>query len=169
VAKDLKSNVVAIPTKLASEEAATGAAPKTRNADAKWGREVMERGFVTVPAILIRGQRRLGLSSTQLVILLQLMDWWTDPERQPWSSKETLSQRMKISERQLQRQIAELEKAGFVKREEKITNRGKRPNTYNLSGLVHKLKELAPDFKLAKASLKQVEKPGGLKVKNKSK
>jgi predicted transcriptional regulator len=165
--KGPKSNVIAISKKLAAETAQP-VAPKRRNAEAKWGREVMERGFVTVPAILLRGQRRLGLSTTQLVILLQLIDWWTDADRQPWSSKETLAQRIGMSERQLQRQIAELEKGGLVQREEKITNRGKRPNTYNLTGLVQKLQELAPEFKEAKTYLKKVEQQGGLKATTKS-
>lgn len=157
--EEIKSNVVQLAPKAAEQSA-----PKRRSAEAKWGRSVMDRGFVTVPAILLRGQRRLGLTGTQLAILLQLIDWWTDADRQPWSSKETLAQRIGISERQLQRQIAQLEKAGLVKREEKITNRGKRPNTYNLSGLVERLQQLAPEFKQAKAALKQVEHPGGLKI-----
>lgn len=139
-------------------------AHKRRSAEAKWGRAVMDRGFVTIPAILLRGQRRLGLSSTQLVVLLQLIDWWNDADKQPWSAKSTLAQRIGLSERQLQRQVATLEQAGLVQRIEKVTNRGKQPNTYDLSGLVEKLKELAPQFRQAKAAMKQVEKPGGLKA-----
>lgn len=43
-----------------------------------------------------------------------------------------------------------------------VTSRGKRPNTYDLSGLVKKLKELAPQFKKVAEAQKAVEKPGGL-------
>ena len=134
-----------------------------RRADAKWGKNVMSRGFVIIPAILLRAQRRLGLSGTQLAILLQLIDWWWDAGKHPWTSKETLSQRVGLSERQLQRQIAAMEKAGLVQRIYKTTNRGKRPNSYDLSGLVKRLKELAPEFKVAASAIKEVEKPGGLK------
>lgn len=163
---DSKPKVVPIGTKLAAEGlgAEAAAPPKRRSAEAKWGRSVMERGFVMVPAILLRGQRRLGLTPTQLAVLLQLIGWWTDADTQPWSAKSTLAQRIGISERQLQRQVAQLEKHGLVQRVEKVTHRGKRPNTYDLSGLVKRLQELAPEFRQAKAALKQVEKPGGLKV-----
>ena len=122
----------------------------------------MDCGYVIVPAILLRGQRRLGLSGTQLTILLHLIDWWNHPDVQPWSSKRLLSQRIGIGERQLQRQIAVLEKSGFVKRIERITGRGKRPNTYDVSGLVEKLKRLAPDFAAVAKAREVVEQPGGL-------
>lgn len=138
-------------------------ASSRRKADAKWGNSVMSRGFVIIPAMLLRAQRRLGLTGTQLAILLQLIDWWMDADKHPWASKETLSQRMGLSERQLQRQIAALEKAGLVQRVEKITNRGKQPNSYDLSGLVARLKALAPEFKEAAQATKKVERPGGLR------
>jgi DNA-binding HxlR family transcriptional regulator len=139
-------------------------ASKTRrSAAAKWGTEVMRGGFVTIPSILLRAQRRLGLSGTQLTIILHLADWWLDADRAPWSSKARLSQRIGISERQLQRQIAELETRGYVKRVERVSNRGKIPNGYDLSGLVAKLNQLAPEFQRASKARQDVEKPGGLK------
>ena len=163
---DPTSNVVPIGSKLADGSVgAVEAPPKKRSADAKWGRAVMERGYVTIPAMLLRGQRRLGLTPTQLAILLQIIDWWIYADKDPWSAKSTLAQRIGISERQLQRQVAQLEQAGLVRRVERIGSRGKLPNGYDLSGLVRRMQELAPEFKLAKAALKQVEKPGGLKAK----
>jgi predicted transcriptional regulator len=131
-----------------------------RSAADKWSEDVMSRGFVIIPAILLRGQRRLGLTPTQLAILLQLIDWWSDANKHPWSKKGHLAQRIGIGERQLQRQIAELEKAGFVKRVPRITRHGKGPNNYDLSGLVAKLKVLAPDFAKAASAKVEVEKPG---------
>ncbi|TAL83332.1 MAG: helix-turn-helix domain-containing protein [Rhodanobacter sp.] len=149
----------------AKTEVPLKSATSARTADAKWGKAVMSRGFVIVPSILLRAQGRLGLSGTQLAILLQLIDWWMDAGRHPWSSKETLAQRIGISERQLQRQVAALEIAGLVKRVEKITNHGKRPNSYDLSGLVLRLKALAPEFKAAAKANTDVEKKGGLGAK----
>ncbi|WP_036114657.1 MULTISPECIES: helix-turn-helix domain-containing protein [Luteibacter] len=137
-------------------------AASSNSAEAKWGKAVMRRGFVIVPSILLRAQGRLGLSGTQLAILLQLIDWWMDAKKHPWSSKETLAVRIGISERQLQRQVAQLEKAKLVQRVEKITNHGKRPNGYDLSGLVSRLKALAPEFKAAAKASTDVEKKGGL-------
>jgi predicted transcriptional regulator len=142
-------------------------ASKRRSARAKFGEKVIDHGYLMVPALLLRGQRRLGLSPPQLNVLLHLIDWWIDADRQPWTSKLTMSQRMGMSERQIQRVVAELEAAGFVQRIEHTNHRGKRPNTYDLSGLVEKLKALEPEFRKARAAKRDVERPGGLAKKKK--
>ncbi len=152
-----------VSLRLPATEATEQAAKTRRSATAKWGAEVMRGGFVTVPSILLRAQRRLGLSGTQLAIIMHLADWWLDADRAPWSSKAQLSQRIGISERQLQRQIAELEAHGYVRRVERVSSRGKRPNGYDLSGLVAKLDELAPEFQRASKARQDVERPGGVK------
>jgi len=131
----------------------------------KWGQAVMDLGFCLVPSLLLRAQRRLNLSPTQLAVLLQLCDFWWDKERKPFPSKETLSQRLSLSERQVQRYVAELEQEGFVRRiERRATNGGKLSNTYDLSGLVKRLKALEPEFReveeASKAARKAVAKRG---------
>jgi hypothetical protein len=78
-----------------------------RASEKKWGKEVMNRGFTIVPSLLFRAQRRLGLNPTQLAVLLQLADFWWHEERMPFPSKDTLSQRLGLSPRQLQRHITE--------------------------------------------------------------
>lgn len=139
---------------------------KTNKASAdKWGQQVIELGFCLVPSLLLRAQRRIGLNPTQLAVLLQLCDFWWDKERKPFPSKETLAQRLSLSERQVQRYIAELEQAGLVQRiERRSSNGGKLSNTYDLSGLVKRLQELEPEFReieeSAKAARKAVMKRG---------
>jgi len=131
----------------------------------KWGQAVMELGFCLVPSLLLRAQRRLNLNPTQLAVLLQLCDFWWDKDRKPFPSKETLSQRLSLSERQVQRYIAELEQEGLVRRiERRASNGGKLSNTYDLSGLVKRLQELEPEFReveeASKAARKAVAKRG---------
>ena len=55
-----------------------------------------------VPSPLLRAQRRLGLSPTQLAVLMQLCDFWWDSERKPYPSKATLAERLGLSPRQVQ-------------------------------------------------------------------
>ncbi|MEP9369985.1 helix-turn-helix domain-containing protein [Xanthobacter sp. VNH20] len=131
----------------------------------KWGKEVMDLGFCVVPSLLLRAQRRLNLTATQLAVLLQLCDFWWDKERKPFPSKETLAQRLSLSPRQVQRYIAELEQEGLVRRiERRASNGGKLSNTYDLSGLVKRLQELEPEFRQVeeetKAARKAVAKRG---------
>lgn len=118
-----------------------------RSAD-KWGADVMQLGFCILPSLLFRAQRRLGLSPTQLAVLLQLADYWWDAGRKPFPKKADLAERLSLSDRQVQRHIADLETEGFVRRIERtVSHRGKISNEYDLSGLVEKIKALEPEFK----------------------
>jgi DNA-binding transcriptional ArsR family regulator len=143
---------------------APGKAKSTKQSEEKWGASVMALGFCVLPSLLFRAQRRLGLNPTQLAVLLQVADFWWDSGRKPFPKKADLAERLDLSERQVQRHIAELEKAGFVRRIERtVSRRGKISNAYDLSGLVDKLKAMEPQFREvaeeAKARRKAVARP----------
>lgn len=128
-----KKKVVPFPTQNASEK--------------KWGKAVVKAGFTIVPSILLKAQQRLGLSPAHLAILMHLCELWWIADRPPFPSKATLSQRLGIGERQIQRYLAELEEAGLVRREQRYASHGgKLSNTYHLDGLVKRLRQLAPEF-----------------------
>ena len=140
-------------------------AKAARTSDEKWGSAVMKVGFSIVPSLLLRAQRRLRLTPTQLAVLLQLCDYWWDERRKPFPSKEALADRLGLSPRQVQRHIADLEEMGLVVRIERTGSHGGRlSNTYDLSGLVARLKEIEPDFREveeeAKKRRKEVARPG---------
>ncbi|WP_096700290.1 helix-turn-helix domain-containing protein [Magnetospirillum sp. 15-1] len=123
-------------------------AKAAKASEGKWGAAVMNLGFSIIPSLLLRAQQRLGLNPTQLAVLLQLCDYWWEEKRKPFPSKEALSQRLGLSTRQVQRQIAALENVGLVKRIERIGRHGgKLSNTYDLSGLVIRLQALEPEFR----------------------
>lgn len=131
--------------------------------DKKWGKSVMKLGFSIIPSVLLRAQQRLGLNPTQLAVLLQLADYWWDQERKPYPSKQALSDRLGLSPRQIQRHIADLESAGLVKRIERCAvHQGKLSNEYDLSGLVERLKKIAPEIEKANEMKRQATRKGGL-------
>jgi predicted transcriptional regulator len=141
------------------------AAVNKKVSEEKWGKPVMDLGFSIIPSLLLRAQARLGLNPTQLAVLLHLADYWWDVERKPYPSKQRLADRLKLGPRQVQRYIAELETAGFVQRiERRAPHKGKISNEYDLTGLVDKLAELAPEFRKVedqvKTSRRTVERPG---------
>lgn len=116
----------------------------TYKAEAKWGAEIMAKGFTIVPNIFLSQQHVLGLSSPQCLLLLHLMTYWWEPERNPFPSKAILAQRMGLSERQVQRHISDLIKAGFLRRRQE-TLRGRKGRfiiSFDMSGLVKKLQDL---------------------------
>ena len=130
-----------------------------------WGKDVMEQRFVILPKLLLRAQALLGLDAIQLNVLLHLIEHWWHAERQPYPSKKTIAGRMRVHQRTVQRAIAAMEKHGLVTRRPRHSARnGRKTNIYDLSGLVAKLKALAPDFKkeaeVAAARRRALEKPG---------
>lgn len=130
------------------EDQANPSKPTQKASAEKWGQAVMDLGFCVVPSLLLRAQRRLNLNPTELAILLQLCDFWWDKDRKPYPSKDTLAQRLSLSDRQVQRYIANLEEEGLVRRiERRSVNGGKLSNTYDLSGLVKRLQDLEPEFR----------------------
>lgn len=131
------------------------AKPSKRASVEKWGAGVVDIGFVIVPSLLLRAQQRLRINPTQLAVLIHLMDYWWDVARKPYPSKKTLSQRMGISARQVQRHIASLESSKLLKRVERHhPARGKQSNEYDLSGLVRRLAELEPEFRAVEEQVK---------------
>ena len=123
----------------------------------------MKLGFCIIPSMLLRAQQRLGLNPTQLAVLLQLADYWWSQDRKPYPSKRALSDRLGLGPRQIQRYIAELEEAGLVQRiERRAAHRGKLSNEYDLSGLVERLKKLAPEIEEANEIKRQATRRGGL-------
>lgn len=137
----------------------------------KWGADVMREGFTILPAILLRGQQRLGLNPTQTMVLIHLTDYWWQKDKNPYPAMKTIAERMGISRRQLQRYMDDLEQAGLLHRiERRAQHRGKLSNEFDLSGLVSRLKELAPEFREAseqsKALRQSVTKRGGNKQRS---
>ena len=135
----------------------------------KWGKAVMAIGFCIVPSLLIRAQSRLKINAAQLAVLIQLADYWWHKERSPFPGKKAIAERLGISPRHVQRHMANLEKLGLLKRIERLgSHRGKLTNEYDLSGLVKRLQELAPEFKAVEEEVKKqrraITRPG-LKIR----
>lgn len=142
---------------------------KKRQADRKWSRRVMKLGYSIVPDLLFHAQKRLGLSPAQLNLILQISSHWWIADDLPYPSKERLASRMNVTPRHVQRTVAELEKAGFIKRVKRSSAvGGQASNKYDLSGLREKLKNLAPEFQAEADKKKQrraeLEKRGGGKL-----
>ena len=53
----------------------------------KWGKLNYRAGWVGFPSAVVQFQDQLRLSSAELNVLLQIADFWWDPERHPYPSK----------------------------------------------------------------------------------
>lgn len=124
----------------------------------KWGKEVLKSGFNIFPSLLIKAQAKLGLDCKHMTVLLHLTDIWWDVSRKPWPTVKYLSMQIGISHRTVQRILAELETGGFIRRIHRYEqHRGRTSNEFDLSGLVEKLKEIAPEVNAANEEAKKIK------------
>ena len=116
-----------------------------------WGKPVMRHGYTGIPSILIQAQNRLGITPLQMNIIVQLLDYWRDPERPPFPSKKELARRINVEPKTIQNNMRELEKAGLIRRVQRKTAVGDwNSNIYELDGLVERIQMMEPDFQKAR-------------------
>src|ERR1051325_6644052 len=122
---------------------------KETDAFAKWGR-VMGGGFQVVPNQLLRFQRTLGLSSLQVVILLNLCMHWWKKEDLPFITAYHIAQRTGMSRRTVERELRKLRAIGYIKKTKLQGSKdinGEARTAYDLSGLVLALESVPLEIK----------------------
>ncbi|MEI8393735.1 MAG: helix-turn-helix domain-containing protein [Rhodospirillaceae bacterium] len=124
-----------------------------------WGKAVLRHGYTSMPSILIKAQRRLGISPLQMNIIIQLLDYWHEPERKPFPTKKDLAARMDVTGKTIQNNIRQLEQAGLIRRQGRRTACGDwASNIYDLDGLVERIKTHEPEFTEAKEKKRQAQR-----------
>ncbi|MDE0001159.1 MAG: helix-turn-helix domain-containing protein [Rhodospirillaceae bacterium] len=104
-------------------------------------RDAAVAGFQAVPNVLLKHQDSLGLSTTDLVVLLNvLMHWWY-PEQKPFPRSTTIAKRMGLSQRAVQRALQQLQERELLVRERSEDGSA----CLNPEPLVAKLEQFARD------------------------
>lgn len=111
--------------------------PLTR-IEEKWG-PAGTAGFQAVPDLLLKYQLALGLTPTDMVVLLNvLMHWWY-VDQKPFPRPTTIAKRMGLNVRTIQRSLHHMEELGLISR-----LKGENGATFvDPEPLVEKLSELA--------------------------
>jgi predicted transcriptional regulator len=86
------------------------------------------------------------LTSTELLVLVQLVGTWWRTNDLPFPALSTIAARCGVSTRQVQRSINRLEKLGFIRRINRRTKGFMANNAYDLAPLVKLLNEVAKAF-----------------------
>ena len=103
-------------------------------------------GFQAVPDLLFKHQYHLGLSPTDVVVLLNvLMHWWY-PHKKPFPRPQTIAKRMGVNPRTVQRSLNSLEKLGIIDRERKKTGGVVYIDPAPLVEKLSKIAETDPDY-----------------------
>ncbi len=111
--------------------------PSESQIDKKWGKNLTAAGWTAIPNVIFERQAALGLDTMDVCIILHLAGYWWKADTDPYPSKATLAQAIGCHPRTVQRRIAALEVAGFIKRTvKKARHGGHQSNYYSLEGLI---------------------------------
>jgi DNA-binding transcriptional regulator YhcF (GntR family) len=123
----------------------TGNNTDLRTNEKKWTKPLMDAGWTALPSVIIENQKQLGLSPLDLNIVLYLASKWWTAEGKPYPSKSTMAKAMDVHPRTIQKHVAGLEAAGYMRREERRTETGSKTNIYHLDGLIKAAKPFAEE------------------------
>jgi len=111
-------------------------------ADDKWTSKTGKHGYSVLPNILFWYAAELKIKPPQQAVLFHLLSRWWFADNPPVVSKAKLAEGLGITERQVQRHLRTLEKAGLI--ESRFPKRpGRHPNEYTFDGLVSKLQKMS--------------------------
>ncbi|MDO9419966.1 MAG: helix-turn-helix domain-containing protein [Herminiimonas sp.] len=112
----------------------------------KWG-SALDAGYVVVPNVLLLKQHDLGLSDSEVLVLLHVFMAWREKDKLPFPSPATLAKRIGVNPRTVQRHLAAIADKGLMVR---IKDGEDGIRKYDPTALVTKLKALAPHLAMHK-------------------
>ncbi len=120
------------------------------------GQAPRRRWLVALPSVFLQRQNAFGFDPLDLNIILQLADYWWEPENHPFPAKGTLAQRIGVAPRTIQRRIAAMHALGLIERvERREPGRGSRTNIYRLTPLIKEAEPYAKELLAEKEQRKQ--------------
>ncbi|WP_175981783.1 hypothetical protein [Burkholderia sp. BCC1630] len=130
----------------ASDEEAvvpTTATPKNAHAVAentrKWGKEIVEAGWIFLPSTLVLKRNELGMDAVDLNIVLVLLQFWWKADGLPFPTKQTIGTLVGIDPSNVRKRLAKLEQKGLVTRTVRPKGGARNDsNVYSFDGLIKK-------------------------------
>jgi DNA-binding MarR family transcriptional regulator len=104
----------------------------------RWG-DAVSAGFIPLPNALVRAQARLGLSSNDVVVILNILLHWYHSDKLPYPRTTAIAKRSGLGHRTVQRSLRNLEKKKLIAR----VQGEERRTYYDLTGLRQELAQQA--------------------------
>ncbi|MBJ5579807.1 helix-turn-helix domain-containing protein, partial [Salmonella enterica subsp. enterica serovar Derby] len=100
-----------------------------------------------IPTSFLFLQAELSITPLVFNILINLVSRWWETKEHPYPSQESLAKRMGVSKRSIQREVTNLVELGLITKQANKASSAKYKgrNTYDLTGLVERLNEMAPE------------------------
>jgi hypothetical protein len=109
--------------------------PLKANTSERWGENLTASGTTLLPNLLLDHQHALDMSSTELVVLVHVLRYWSEPSQPSRPDVDRIAQAMDLGRASVERSLLALEKLGLL--------RATGDGGYDLESLVARLKHLA--------------------------
>ena len=117
------------------------------HARAKWGRALDQTGFQILPNLLLTQQRNLGLSATDIVVLLHVNRYWWTRNQNPYPSTARIAEQMGLHPRSVERCLNRLMAKGVIRRlDPRPISPGRTVRPLSLLPLARSLERIADSF-----------------------
>ena len=112
----------------------------------KWGSNSSALGWVAIPTLLLFSQKELGITSSELNVLLNVIAHWWEKSKYPFPSQGAIAYRSGLSLKTVQRALNGLEAKGLIIKEHTARSNSitKGRNIYDLSPLIDELDKVSP-------------------------
>lgn len=114
----------------------------------KWGVALDYAGFQSFPNLLLVEQRNLGISATELVVLLHLNRYWWTRNQDPYPKASRIAEQMGVTRRSVERCLLGLEQKGLIERRDPRKISGKTARPISLLPLVERLGQIAVSLRI---------------------
>ena len=128
----------------------------------KWGAAAIV-GWQALPDVLLKHQVTLGLTATDMLVVINILSYWWYVDIMPFPRVRTIADRMGVTPRTVQRSLEHIISNGYFARKKDIGPDGKERDVLDPSGLAEILNKMAvrdPSYSYRK----QKEKERGNKI-----
>lgn len=130
-----------------------------------WGARILDEGFTSIPNLLIRNLRKIGMTDAEWVLVCTLLTYKYDA-RDPYPSEERIAEHMGISERAVRKLIKSLKEKGLIlvgHRRDKASKK-RITNVYNFKPMIDACLRVVDDFPLGASEETEIEWSGNPEV-----
>lgn len=101
----------------------------------RFGEEILDAGFTTVPNLVLRHYAHLGITPAEMMFTIHIWEfWWT--EKEPYPALSTIADRMNMTRRNVRKYVQSLRDKGMLIVTERFDNSGQTTSEYDFSPLI---------------------------------
>jgi hypothetical protein len=110
----------------------------------RFGIEIMEDGFTSVPNLVLNHYAALGITGAEMLFIIHVWQFWWSQRENPHPPTRALAERMGVDQRTIRNYTASLEAKGFLTTHERIVpGEGQRANVYDFAKLLKAITKAA--------------------------